>query len=74
MGELSPWHWLLVGLVFVLLFGAGRLPTAARSLGRSLRIFKSEVSALHGDDAPAVAPEQAETTHQQESARPETRP
>jgi len=53
MGELSPWHWLIIVLVFVLLFGAKRLPDAARSLGRSLRILKSEVKGLHDDDAPA---------------------
>ncbi|MDT7650855.1 MAG: sec-independent protein translocase protein TatA, partial [Pseudonocardiales bacterium] len=32
MGELSPWHWLIVLGVVVLLFGAKRLPDAARSL------------------------------------------
>jgi sec-independent protein translocase protein TatA len=43
---------LLVLLVVLLLFGAKRLPDAARGLGRSLRIFKSEVSAM-GEDGPA---------------------
>jgi TatA/E family protein of Tat protein translocase len=37
-------HILLVLVVFVLLFGAKRLPDSARSLGQSLRIFKSEMS------------------------------
>jgi sec-independent protein translocase protein TatA len=45
MGELSPWHWAIVALVFILLFGARRLPDAARGIGRSLRIFKAEVRA-----------------------------
>jgi sec-independent protein translocase protein TatA len=54
MGELSPWHLLIVAVVFVLLFGARKLPDAARSLGRSMRILKSEVKGLHDDDAPAV--------------------
>jgi sec-independent protein translocase protein TatA len=35
---------------FVLLFGAKRLPDAARSVGRSLRILKSEVSAMNDDN------------------------
>jgi sec-independent protein translocase protein TatA len=43
MGELSPWHWAIVILVLVLLFGAKRLPDAARCLGRSARILKSEL-------------------------------
>jgi len=50
-GAMSPTHWLLVLLVLVLLFGAKKLPEAARGLGRSARILKSEVSGLHEDDA-----------------------
>jgi sec-independent protein translocase protein TatA len=45
MGELSPWHWLIVIGVVVLLFGAKRLPDAARSLGRSARILRAELQA-----------------------------
>jgi TatA/E family protein of Tat protein translocase len=41
MGALSPTHWLIVVAALVLLFGAKRLPDAARSLGRSARILKS---------------------------------
>ena len=55
MGSLSPWHWAIVLLVLVLLFGSKRLPDAARGLGRSLRIFKSEVSELR-QDTPAPQP------------------
>lgn len=43
MGELSPWHLLIVAVVFVALFGYRRLPDAARSMGRSLRILKTEL-------------------------------
>lgn len=56
MGELSWWHWLIVVAVFVLLFGSKRLPDAARSLGRSMRIFKTEIKSLHDDEAPAATP------------------
>jgi sec-independent protein translocase protein TatA len=45
MGELSAWHWLIVIGVFVLLFGAQKLPDMARNLGRSTRILKAELSA-----------------------------
>ena len=55
MGELSPWHWAIVIVVFVVLFGAKRLPDAARSLGRSARILRAE---LHGD-APKPADQPA---------------
>jgi sec-independent protein translocase protein TatA len=50
MGEFSPWHLLIVAAVFVLLFGARRLPDAARSLGKSARILKTELKDLHEDD------------------------
>ncbi|MCW2719684.1 Sec-independent protein translocase subunit TatA, partial [Pseudonocardia sp.] len=52
MGELSPWHWAIVIGIAVVLFGAKRLPDAARSLGRSARILRAE---LHGDATPAAA-------------------
>jgi len=46
----NPQMWLLVILVVVILFGAKRLPDSARSLGRSLRIFKSEIKELNKDE------------------------
>lgn len=46
----EPSHILLVVLVFILLFGAKRLPDSARSLARSLRIFKSEMKEINEDD------------------------
>ena len=52
LGELSPWHLLILAAVVLVLFGAKRLPDSARSLGRAMRIFKSETRGLHdGDEA-----------------------
>jgi sec-independent protein translocase protein TatA len=50
MGALKPWHIIIFVVVLVLLFGAKRLPDAARSLGRSLRIIKAETQGLINDD------------------------
>jgi sec-independent protein translocase protein TatA len=50
MGALKPWHIMIFVVVLVLLFGAKRLPDAARSLGRSLRIIKAETKGLIDDD------------------------
>ena len=50
LGELSPWHLLILAAVVLVLFGAKRLPDSARSLGRAMRIFKSETRGLHDDD------------------------
>ena len=40
----------LIVLVIVLLFGAKKLPDLARSMGRSMRIFKSEVNEMQSED------------------------
>jgi len=49
MGALQPWHLIIVLFVGVVLFGSKRLPDAARSVGKSMRIFKSEVKELQAD-------------------------
>ncbi|HEX4704034.1 MAG TPA: Sec-independent protein translocase subunit TatA [Pseudonocardiaceae bacterium] len=55
MGELSPWHWIIVLLIFALLFGSKRLPDAARGLGRSLRIFRAEMRSAN-EEPPSQPP------------------
>ncbi|MDN5685001.1 Sec-independent protein translocase subunit TatA [Corynebacterium glyciniphilum] len=47
-------EWLIIALVVVLLFSAPKLPTMARSLGRSMRIFKSEMKEMKNDGTPVV--------------------
>ena len=44
---------LIIAVVILVLFGSRKMPDAARSLGRSLRILKTEVKGLHDDDEPA---------------------
>jgi TatA/E family protein of Tat protein translocase len=46
----EPSHILLLLIVVIVLFGAKRLPDSARSLGQSLRIFKSEMKDMKNDD------------------------
>ncbi|MCL2455828.1 MAG: twin-arginine translocase TatA/TatE family subunit [Micrococcales bacterium] len=58
----NPAVLIVLLLVIVLVFGANKLPTAARSLGQSLRIFKTEMrpgdkSDDKSDDAAAPAEE-----------------
>jgi sec-independent protein translocase protein TatA len=56
LGDLfdSPWKILIIAVVVLVLFGSRKLPDAARSLGRSMRILKSEIKDLHEDDAPGT--------------------
>ena len=55
----SPWKILIVAVVIIVLFGSRKLPDAARSLGKSMRILKTEVSSLHEDEHASGAPVQA---------------
>ena len=40
---LQGWHAIIVVVVFVLLFGAKKLPESAKSIAKSLKIFKTEM-------------------------------
>ncbi len=65
MGSLSPWHWAILAVVVILLFGAKKLPDAARSLGKSMRIFKSEMREMQTEsksEAPSIDPAAANPT------------
>lgn len=48
-------EFVVIVLVVVLLFGWKKLPDAARSLGRSMRIFKSEVTEMKRDQPSAAS-------------------
>jgi sec-independent protein translocase protein TatA len=67
MGALKPWHIAIFVVVLVLLFGAKRLPDAARSLGRSLRIIKAETKGLIDEDNNVA--EKAEPQHSRQPLR-----
>jgi sec-independent protein translocase protein TatA len=60
----APWHWVVLAIVVIALFGYKKLPDAARSVGRSLRIFKTEIRGMSEDDkkreSAEVAPRQVE--------------
>jgi sec-independent protein translocase protein TatA len=47
---LQGWHLVIIIVLALLLFGAPKLPGLARSIGQSLRIFKSEVRQMKDED------------------------
>ena len=49
--NLGPREIVILLVVVLVLFGAKRLPDSARSLGRSMRIFKSEMKEMKADDS-----------------------
>ena len=48
--RLEGWHIVIIIVIAILLFGAPKLPGLARSVGQSLRIFKSEVRQMKDEN------------------------
>jgi sec-independent protein translocase protein TatA len=61
-GNLGGWTGLIVLVLIILLFGAPKLPALARSLGQSLKIFKSEVKAEGSDEATSSDSDESDQT------------
>jgi sec-independent protein translocase protein TatA len=53
MGSLSIWHWLIVLLVVVLIFGTKKLRNIGQDLGGAVKGFKEGMKT--GDEADAAA-------------------
>jgi len=65
-GAFEGWHIVILALVIVMLFGWKKLPDAARSVGRSMRIFKSEMGEMKNDGKESKpSPAASETVHGQ---------
>jgi sec-independent protein translocase protein TatA len=57
MGFGSVWHWLLVILVLVLLFGAGKISGLMGDVAKGIKSFKKEMSEGENEAAPEPEPE-----------------
>ena len=78
MSNFRGWEIFIILVLLLVLFGAKRLPDAARGLGRSLRIFKAETKGLRDDDeadraaSPPPAPPAPRELPSSEQPRPVT--
>lgn len=64
---MRPSHLIIIAIVLILLFGASKLPELARSLGKSAKILKSELSDLTDDDQKAVEGKKTEGSQAEKS-------
>ncbi|HXW17761.1 MAG TPA: twin-arginine translocase TatA/TatE family subunit [Candidatus Acidoferrales bacterium] len=53
MGEFSPFHWMIVALVILVLFGGRKIPEVMRGLGQGIREFKEGMKGDHPTNPPA---------------------
>lgn len=58
--NIQGWHIAILIILAILLFGAPKLPGLARSVGQSLRIFKSEVRQMQDENKSTSADEPVE--------------
>jgi sec-independent protein translocase protein TatA len=63
MGFGSMWHWLLVLLVLVLLFGVGKISGLMGDLAKGIKSFKKEMATDESEAEPAPAPEPKAVEH-----------
>ncbi|NEM90053.1 twin-arginine translocase TatA/TatE family subunit [Galbitalea soli] len=62
LGGITGWHFLIILVIVLLLFGATRLPALARSLGQSMNAFKAEMKPKDGEAPKAESTGEASTT------------
>ena len=53
MGSFSIWHWLVVGILVMLLFGKGRFSDMMGDVAKGIKSFKKGMAE---DDPPTPAP------------------
>jgi sec-independent protein translocase protein TatA len=52
MGFSSAWHWVIVLVVILIVFGAGKLPNVMGDVAKGIKSFKAGLK--DQDDTPAV--------------------
>ncbi|MBC7953003.1 MAG: twin-arginine translocase TatA/TatE family subunit [Rhodospirillaceae bacterium] len=54
MGSFSIWHWLIVLVIVLLLFGAGKIPNLMGDMAKGVKAFKKGLSDEDSDTASAA--------------------
>lgn len=69
MGSMSIWHWLIVLVIVVLVFGTKRLTSGAKDVGNAVKEFKKGMR--DDDEKPAQLSDQSKRESSTESQRDE---
>ncbi len=69
MGSMSIWHWVIVALVVMLLFGRGRISEMMGDLAKGIKSFKKGLA--DEETPPAPAPPAAQVTQQTGAPQPQ---
>lgn len=56
MGSFSIWHWIIVLLIVLLLFGAGKLPAVMGDLAKGVKAFKAGLKDGENEQPPPAPP------------------
>ncbi|MEJ7137947.1 Sec-independent protein translocase subunit TatA [Amphibiibacter pelophylacis] len=72
MGAISIWHWLIVLLVVVLIFGTKKLKNIGTDLGGAVKGFKEGMKDVHASEAAQPAPAPAQQVAQNSPAASQT--
>jgi sec-independent protein translocase protein TatA len=50
MGAFSIWHWIIVLIIVLLLFGKGKIPTLMADMAKGIKSFKKNMSEEDASD------------------------
>lgn len=69
MGSFSIWHWLVVLIIVLLVFGTKRLTSGARDLGKAVNEFKKGVAGDEDKPAARLTEDKSATSNEQQRDR-----
>jgi sec-independent protein translocase protein TatA len=70
MGSVSIWHWIVVGIVVMLLFGRGKISDLMGDVAKGIKSFKKGMADDEAENKPAAPPATTEPQRVAEQAQP----
>lgn len=69
MGSMSIWHWLILLVIVMLLFGAGKVPKLMGDMAKGVKAFKEGLKDAEDSPRPSEPPPAAQQVPPPESKR-----